>query len=81
MSAGPHALRLTPRRMCSIERLHRAGPDGLALVDADDPLLLTEWGLAECFTDATRILSHRVRLTAHGTRCARTLVITEGASP
>ena len=74
-----HALRLTPQRMRSIERLHQAGPEGLPLVDADDPLLLEYWGLAEQFTDKKRVFSHRVRLTAHGERCVRTLINPEGS--
>jgi hypothetical protein len=75
---APHALRLDRRRMRSIDRLHKAGPEGLPMVDADDPMLLEAWGIAEFFTDTDRIFSHRVRLTAHGQRCARTLIDPEG---
>jgi hypothetical protein len=68
-------LRISPNRERALAALLSAGRDGIA-VDAliedhgDAHGLLVSHGLAEDFTDRSRTLTDRVRLTSHGAKVA-----------
>lgn len=68
-----HALRLDPSRMRTIRRIHAAGRDGVPEVLATDVGLLLHWEIAEIFTDKSRVLASRIRLSAYGERIAAAL--------
>lgn len=69
-----HALRLNGPVSLSLWRLHLAGPRGLAQDVLDHAGLLEASGMAEFFTDETRVLRARIRITALGGRVASALI-------
>lgn len=69
-----HALRLSWHVVHALRYLYDAGPKGVALILAEDPDLLEAWGLAEFYTDPTRLYCDRVRITPSGQRIVRTVI-------
>jgi hypothetical protein len=68
-----HGLRLNRWRLGLLTQLWRAGEAGIALVMFDEPQTFISCGLAEEFTDPTRTLPDRLRLTRDGKRYADAL--------
>ena len=71
------ALRLTPARCRALIRLYEAGERGEPVLTFPFPARLVDYELAVFYSDPTRVLSQRIRLTQRGRQVAATLCLTK----